>query len=150
MASYNVNQQYKIPCIFYQNEFIPVLLPKHVDSGIEHYHIDERFLHPKHRLLGRIDGDDTNFTILPSYNTNIYYRILTCYRENTLLQELVAYDHPILNRTIPTEDITTNGICPHKNYNLEKEKIINNCIVCPMHGLKICSKTKKVIGNAFV
>jgi hypothetical protein len=145
-----VGEKYKVPCEVtkhrhYLDEtyerykdtiLITPLLPPHNHKGRdEHYHVDNRFVslnkkHSKYKFVY-----DARIT----YPTNIEILELECYSHTIVFRDSVFVEE--------VKEISVNNKCPHLGYDLSQIVPVDGVIVCPMHGTRICSKTKRTLNE---
>lgn len=163
---YEVGKYYLIPCIkvesssesnvfignlYFEGYTIPIFDNLHNDLDILnvnkfHYHVDWRFVSEKiYRKFDFPYSKEGNVIWADEkHPQKIIYKKMKCKR-------LFEYDMP---RTYAIEfyekykkaKLIKGHICPHKLADLSSVTANEKgLIICPLHGLKFCNKTKKVV-----
>ena len=142
-------------------DYLPILGPAHVDYVIgehgsdlglieSHYHLDQRFMTDaqiKKRVV--LFADYSIREKVVDWNKDSIAE--GKYRETRTIMKCLRKDFPVkvALRNIEKKFIHSNAInnrCPHKGAYLGNLEVEDNCVQCPMHGLKFDSYTKKCIG----
>lgn len=162
-----VGQKYIVPTIklidwilflSFKGNFLPVLLPPHNDreviSGSNlHYHIDFRFVSEnffKHYMKN--SAERKAIFVFPVEEKELSYKELICRRKQITIKSLISdlfIDWQVFRKIekLCEKRIMKAMICPHKGTNLNSCEIINDCVQCPMHGLKWDVKSGNLIKN---
>jgi hypothetical protein len=147
----------------------PVLGPKHEDSEIidfkwEHYHYDWRFFSQKdYEYICRQLGRDTPFGYVMSERPDItrapveirelrpvIYRRRKCQRLMPEFPRSLAFAKkaawlPKLEAAYRDQRLKPGLICPHRGASLRGLPVTDNCVVCPLHGLRWNIETGKLV-----
>jgi len=128
------HNHYLVPHAFYNNKWIPVYPLKHNDlqSGQKefHYHVDFRFA----------ESDEYSRIV---YNGQLkYFEKRLNKKSHTNIT-----NSSIINHCIKQKSMIKGKLCPHKGYDLSLETPVNGIITCPLHGLKFCVSTKKLLNE---
>jgi hypothetical protein len=145
--------------------YLPILGPPHTDEVIKadgslvkgdlgfipaHYHLDQRFMTDK-QIKERVILFVESFlkhTSDPLERLNQPQRL----REITRPMKCLRNDFPnkVILRHIARryyDAIAIHDRCPHRGCYLGNLPVHNNCVQCPMHGLKFNVHTKKCTGE---
>ncbi len=138
-----VGQTYDVPCVYWNQQFWPVLLPAHNDSNDHclmeiggHYHIDFRFTHKRPSDMNGINAilehvgkpliiqmmAHSDFThSFDVKGESAFFFVNRWYRQSSHLK-------------------AKNRVCAHNGVAL-----VNKCGVCPAHGLAWNLNTEQLI-----
>jgi Rieske [2Fe-2S] domain len=142
-------------------EYLPVLGPAHWDAGIDsdgnftdaivelHHHLDQRFMTTEEiseyggfKYFTYNDLSETFKGITFGKKGQETVRMpKVCLRTNFLVQLYLTNIEKRYNNSK-----VINNRCPHHGTYLGNLEVHNNCITCPMHGLKFNNHTKKYAG----
>lgn len=124
-------------------EINPIINHPHsdVENGQNeiHYHLDYRFISNKKCFFHRYG---TEFRITKNDNIEIEYHPLPVINE--IMPEYGITPIELIKNS-KIKQFSKNNKCPHRGFDLSNTNPINGVITCPLHGLKICSKSKKVL-----
>lgn len=151
-----IGEKYIVPCIVKRNfndkaiKVVPIIDSPHNDrengQSEIHYHSDTRFIICKdERDEGRVEFEDDIFEI----NS---HRV-----ELGIDGEMEHHVLPVIStkHTFPTQltfirnsnlrhKCIHKGKCPHRGFDLSREKPVNGKITCPLHGLVFDEKTGEI------
>lgn len=147
--------------------WIPILDKLHNDgyksNYLDHFHVDERFIDDvmfkklyDNWAYYKVDYANNLLAIAieEQYSINnliLERRLWKCIREQPITRNnnVNFTDVDIFSKK-GREQLTLNlncKICPHKGFNLTNIKAVNGVITCPMHHLKYCEKTGKLLNR---
>jgi nitrite reductase/ring-hydroxylating ferredoxin subunit len=123
-----------------------VLWPPHrdIESGQPelHYHVDPRF---------RLTGGYTRPTGRAKWEPRMVVRPFIVDQEDGFdeygpVQNVRGGTHiGVIYKCIKGRDITANGKCPHRGFNMAQAPTTGGIKVCPMHSMRFNAKTGKGI-----
>lgn len=161
----NINRPLKkdelflVPCIYrnqYGFEYItPVINHPHndVENGqrITHYHADLRFLKFDYDCDGmlRIKNEHSKYIFCENnrptlrVDGEIVHILLPVINEN-----FAGLTHPVhIKKSKLKHNCIYKGKCPHRGYDLSQVPIVNDVIMCPLHGLRFDAATGILLNN---
>lgn len=169
---YKVGKTYEVPCarikhdvldkegflvnrlyVFDENEWVPIMGEKHCDTHIigfqwEHYHIDWRFVSTSRFRKRMFARTSKNYVLAEVITTQHIYETKTM--PLRMIRKMPEYPNPIrFTEALETHYANATAKkyrCPHQGVDLSS--IAPNDkgqIVCPLHGLRFCKNSLKLI-----
>jgi len=149
---------YEVKCMSFVSHsgisaYLPVLGEIHKDNlaGIEHIHIDNRFLSNQEMKDFQLSTRDLNI-MAAEKDRDLYYK--TRYEKRPCRRHWEHLPYPISKERIEFEKNhdkykinIKKPVCPHLNFDLSETEIIDGVITCPIHSLRWCAKTGNHMGR---
>lgn len=139
----------KLEELSYKKRFLeinPIINHPHSDKengqNEIHYHLDYRFISDKISFYHKYG---TEFRIKKDESLKIEYHALPVVHE--IMPDFAITPVNLIKKS-KIKSFAKNNKCPHRGFDLSNTKDIDGIITCPLHGLKICKKTKKVLNFA--
>lgn len=132
-----------------EDSYIPLIDHPHNDKengqSEIHYHADTRYLNlNKYKSSVFLNREsDTRIDLPLRSNERLEYKMLKMISTDSLYITHVDF----ISNSKLKHKCMHKGKCPHRGYDLSKEKSKNGIIICPLHGLQFNEKTKQLIEN---
>ncbi|MBO0947338.1 Rieske (2Fe-2S) protein [Fibrella forsythiae] len=137
--------------------YVPIIGPKHADDKIlnfphEHYHIDWRFVSPAayaDATFCRSAGAEFGQVLHTEGEVNevqaIQKRRMYCFRDFGTFPVHIPPWYDRLQQAYQKTTLGPKRLCPHQGADLSSVAPVDGAITCPLHGLKWCSHTGKLL-----